>query len=623
MGSLGRLKESSLVRRRRQPRAKQPPWASHRGRILGWALLCLVIAAAYANSISAPFVLDDLPNIVNNQALTEGFSWRALFPLLGTGVASRPVVNLTLALNWAISGPSVWSYHLLNLLIHAAVAGLLFMLSEKTLRRVHSSRLAWPSPTTVALIGALLWAVHPLHTQAVTYTIQRCETLMSFFLLLTLYAALRSWESARPRRWQIISVVACLLGVGSKEVMVAAPLIVMTYDALFVSGSAGKALRRSSWLYAGYAVALAVLARLIAAVSVKQPDQSGLPFGPLDYLLTQAGVILHYLRLAVWPAPLVFDYGWEPATVRGAILPLLGVLCLACTTVYALIRRNPLGFLGAWFFFILAPTSSVWPLRDLAFEHRMYLPVAAVIYLLVWGGFRLLDRWAGSRKGTADAGLRRRQDFLVLLSILILAAGAGTHLRNRAYASEIRLWEDTVRKRPDNARAHTSLGVAYERAGRPGDAVGQLLEAVRLQPGTYDAHYNLGIGLGGMGRSEEAVRHFTQAARLRPGDTRATSALGATLCRLGRLEEGIACLREGLQRAPDHPDLLFNLGIALADNGDVPTAREHLERVLRLEPGNEVARRVLSTLPVDSNEPGRFMKGRRKETQVPADARRE
>jgi len=557
-----------------------------------------VIAVAYANTIWAPFVLDDLPNIVNNRALTEGFSWRSLFPPLGTGVASRPVVNSTLALNWAISGPAVWSYHLFNLLIHAATAGLLFLVAEKTLRRVPAGRPGSSSPTTMALMGTLLWAVHPLHTQAVTYTIQRCETLMSFFLLLTLYAALRAWESERPQRWQIVSIIACLLGVGSKEVMIAAPLVVLTYDALFVSASVGKALRRSAGLYTGYAGALAVLVILIATVSMRQPDQSGLPFGPLDYLLTQTGIILHYLRLALLPIPLVFDYGWEPVTFKDAAAPLLGILALAGATFYALIRRSPLGFLGAWFFLILAPTSSLWPLRDLAFEHRMYLPLAAVVFLLVRGAFWLLDRWA-AQQAMPDAGHRRRQDLLVLLSILILAAGAGTHLRNRAYASEIRLWEDTVRKRPDNARAHTSLGVAYERAGRSGDSIEQLREAVRLQPGAYDAHYNLGIGLGRIGRPDEAAQHLSQAVRLRPGDPRASSALGATLCQLGRLEEGIACLREGLEHTPDHPDLLFNLGIALANQGDTSAARACLERILILEPGNDVARQVLSRLPAE------------------------
>lgn len=222
----------------------------------GWPMavvLVTVILAAYGNSFRAPFVYDDTLAIPENPTI------RRLWPLSevllpqvqgGLTVSGRPILNLSFAINYAISGPNVWSYHVFNVLVHAGSALLLFGIVRRTLRRSGQGlspglRQCAAASTPLAFTIAALWALHPMLTQAVTYTVQRAESLMGFFYLLTLYAFARGVEchslddksgGGRRRRWFGLSVAACALGMGTKEVTVTAPLLVLLYDRTFVAG---------------------------------------------------------------------------------------------------------------------------------------------------------------------------------------------------------------------------------------------------------------------------------------------------------------------------------------------------------------------------------------------------
>jgi hypothetical protein len=234
--------------------------------------------------------------------------------------------------------------------------------------------------TGIALAAALIWTIHPLQTESVTYIVQRAESIMGLFYLLTLYCVIRGAGSARPMAWYVLAVLACLLGMASKEVMATAPLVVLLYDRTFLSGTFQGALRRRWPLYVALTCTWGLLAYLVAGSTDRGGSAGfGLSVTVWQYALTQLGVITHYLGLAFWPAGLVFDYGWPIASSVGQILPgAIVISLLLAGTIWALIRYPAAGFLGACFFLILAPTSSFVPVTDAAFEHRMYLPLAAV-----------------------------------------------------------------------------------------------------------------------------------------------------------------------------------------------------------------------------------------------------
>jgi tetratricopeptide (TPR) repeat protein len=447
----------------------------------------------------------------------------------------------------------VTSYHLLNLAIHLLAALALFGIIRRTLRdRVPRYR---EQATGLATAAALLWVVHPLMTESVDYTIQRTELLMGLFFLLTLYCAIRGFGPPERRGWYGAALAAFVLGLGSKEVIVVAPAIVLVYDWLFDSEPLRDALRRHWRLYAGYAAVLGLYV-LFVGTRLRRAftGLSGRAVAPWDYALTQSAVIVHYLRLALWPHPLAADYdGWPIATSPRSVLPYLAVvLTIVALTLWGLVRRRKLAFLGAWFLFILAPTSSVRPIAtEVAAERRMYLPVAALVVLAVLGGWEFLRRWEAPRAARFAA-----------VAALALTLTLVTVRRNDDYRTVLGFWSDAVAKRPDSPRARLWLGYYLYKQGRNAEALRHETEAVRLQPENGEAQYSLGVVLTKFGRMDDAIHRFRQAIRINPR----------------------------------YVEAHYNLAIALSRQGRKEQAAEHLETAIRLQPDFSPARNALSNI---------------------------
>jgi len=554
-----------------------PARAHERSRTL-WAaaLLVLAVLAAYHNSFGVPFVLDDIAAIPENPSIRKLWPISAALspPASGTTVSGRPVANLTLAVDYALSGTETWSYHATNLVIHILGGLVLFGLARRTLRRPALGARFGGDSTGLALAIAALWALHPLLTESVTYVVQRVESLMGLFYLLTLYLFVRSVESQRPVGWRTGAVAACLLGMATKETMATAPIMVLLYDRTFVSGNFREALRLRRGFYAALAATWLPLGFLAAGTGWSRGGSAG--FGAsvsaAAYWLTQFEAVAHYLRLSLWPRPLVFDYGTYLVTRPGdvALCAVVVVLLVAATAV-SLCRSgfHALGFLGAWVFMILAPSSVVPVATQTMAEHRMYLPVAAVMALLVLG----LYSWTGRKGWLLGVGLAAVLGFL-------------TERRNDDYSSSLRLWGDTVLKRPDNARAHCSLGMAlYTAGGRVPDAIAEFETALRQQPEYPDAQNDLGMALEGVpGRSDEAIRRFREALRISPGFAQAHYNLGTVLARDGRIQEAIQEYRAAILAQPQYAEACNNLGNLLCSTGLTAEGIQQLERALQISP---------------------------------------
>ena len=534
--------------------------------------------AAYAGSFSGAMLYDDLPSIVDNPAIRHLWPWAASAGPTSAGltVSGRPFLQVSLAANYALGGDRVWGYHAANLAIHLAAGLVLFGILRRTLGRWLGADATW-----AAGAAALLWTLHPLQTESVSYIVQRAESLMGLCYLLTFYAFIRGTAEGLPRfRWLGFSGLACLLGMATKEVMVTAPLMVLLYDRTFVAGTFREAWRRRGWYYTGIALTWLPLAAFVASTGGNRGGTAG--FGVAvsgwAYALTQFQAVTHYLRLSVWPHPLVFDYGTylvqSPVAVLGWALPLLLLLAL---TLWAL--RQPAGgiratgFLGAWFFGILAPTSLTPSTMQMIVEHRMYLPLAAVMVAAVLGLRRLRrPRWSAG-----------------VLLLAAAALGCLTFLRNETYASPLAIWGDTAAKRPDNAVAVYNLGVALDRDRQFPAAAARFSRVTELRPDLAEPYYDWGLALFQMGRPAEAKVHFEGALRIDPQAALAHDGLGIALAALGRPAEAIAHYEEAIRLQPGFARAHDNLGNALLQLGRLPEAAAQYGEAVRLDPGSLVA----------------------------------
>lgn len=601
------LRNDKLDQATSTARLDRSPPASPRRR--AW-LLCIVIIAAgllaYANSFSGVFLFDD------DHAILENPHIRRLWPLSEalkappqSTVAGRPVVSLSLAVNYALGGLNPWGYHAFNLAVHLAAGLVLFGVVRRTLLSDRLRERYGSAAETLAGITTLLWVVHPLQTETVTYVIQRTESMMALLYLLTLYCVMRGRSSARPIRWHVAGLVACGLGMATKEVMATAPLVVLLHDAIFGSGSIRGALRSRPWLYGGMAGTWAILAAFM--VSAPRSASVGFSLGvtAFQYALNQCEVIVGYLRLVFWPHPLVLDYGHPREMHIGDAAPYAVVLaCVLALSVVAFVRWPALGFWGAWFFLILGPTSSVVPITtEVAAERRMYLPLAGVLVPMVLGIYeslgRLFARWS----------VRARWRRLLMGGPALVAACLMAMLtiqRNAMYHNEEAMWRATLALQPGNPRVLVNLGKTLAARGEFDAAMECYRQSLQKDPDFPLAHYNLGNAFHRKGKYAEALAEYKTTLRLAPDFFEARNNVGVALVDMGRYQEAISHYLQILKDAKDIQvsGVHCNLAVALAKAGRPAEAITHLRESLRSDPEDDIlARHNLAGLLLEQGRP--------------------
>ncbi len=644
------------------PAKPSPPPATPKislGPVTPWwkpVLAILVILGAglltYSNCFQGEFALDDLPAITDNHTIqfTDRTSvlkgWFAsLFPPNeGQTVTDRPAVNLSFAANfrWNAThggnGLDPWGYHATNLAIHLLAALALFGLIRRTFE-LPKLRVLWPG-ASVPLAGAatLLWMLHPLQTESVTYVAQRAESLMGLFYFTTFYCFVRGTQF-RSWLWFPLAGLSCLIGVFCKEVTITAPVMILLFDIIFVAEKPRDAVVRRWPVYVAFLFAMA-LQTAMALIAGNRGGSAGFGTGLTwyDYAMAQFPNILHYLWLTVWPHPLVLYYGESedqiqnnPGLMADSIPAMLVVMALVALTVWLLWKRPKLGFLAAWFFVILAPSSSVVPITtEIAAEHRVYLPLAALAVLAVVG----LYSWLGRRGLWASL-------------TLACALGAVTHARNLDYRNGLSLWEDTTGKRPDIARAHNNFGISLIGAGRYKEAVQEFFSAIKLRPFYPDCENNLGNALAQLGRNEEATVHYERAIRglgrvgdraqayynlanaergiaeaqpnptqdphmqlalnhllvatqLDPNYVGALHNIGSLLSENGRYDDAIKYYLQAIQVQPNFPQAEINLANTYNLAGRPADAIQHLQHATQEQPGNALAHLRLGGIYYDT-----------------------
>ncbi len=542
-----------------------------------WISIILMVAVgliAYSNTGNVPFLLDDSWRIVANRSI------RSLWPLTDViQQSNRPVVNVTFAINYAIHGLNLWGYHACNLLIHLFGGLCLFGCIRRSLNFVGDA-LARRS-NSLATVIALIWIVHPLQTSAVTYINQRYESLMGLMYLGTFYLFIRSIGAARPRVWLLSSIIVCGIGMACKEDMVSAPLLLLWYDRAFTTLSWKELFFKRKAYYAGLAGTWGILIWAMTHYTDEYINGGMVWVEGLDswtYLLSQSAVIVHYLRLVVWPFGQSFVYDWPVAHHLREVLPYaLIITFLLLATVSAIVRSPKMSFLGGWFFLILAPTSSFIPIMDLAFEHRMYLPLISAATLLVLG----LDAYfyRSNLSGAAS-----NWGFRIVSFLLIAGLTVACYRRNDDFRSEISIWQSTLDQGKNNSGAWQGMGCALVKAGKPQEARDCFLRATQLKPRHPKHQANYAISLYEIGEYDLAEKILLETIKIAPQDAMALRCLGNLMLDTGRMDAAIDYCRRSVELVPQDEESQTSLVAALISGGKLEQAIDQCEVILKARP---------------------------------------
>lgn len=519
-------------------------------------MFCFVIFAlvliCYGNSLFAPFIFDDtfLVGEVQHKTL-----WQLMLPSAGF----RPFYKLSFAMNYYWTGQDNWSYHLVNILIHAMNSILIFAIFAETMLLPVFKKKVNKKAIYLGFGAALIWGVHPLNTQAVTYLSQRCEIMMTLFYLLSWWCIIKCYDSKKTVYWQLSALVFFVLGLGSKEAMISAPLVIFIYDRLFLSSSFKLALKKHIVFYSGiFCVFLIPLSYLIFVGKISHYwayvlGRHGVD--PWQYLMSQSEVVLHYIKLSVMPWGLCFDYDWQLPTSILSIIPVLACWVLIFALLIDLSRRNAFLAFPIWFFILNLLPRSLVSSTHAAVEYRMYLPLAGLIVFYVIFGFWLIKRFAAKNRD-----LQKFSWFMTTVGIVLILSII-TIFRNRIYDSKMDLWKDTARKAPHNFRAWNYYGIALS------------------ENKEFD----------------EAEQCFQRALTIFPGNFMALNNLANNCVERGDLDNAILLYYQSLKSKNDRKELIRkfnstthqNLAKIFVMKNDLPKAIDELEKALSLEPENQ------------------------------------
>jgi protein O-mannosyl-transferase len=573
-------------------------------------LLVLAGGLAYLNTLPNGFVFDDDPWIVNNERIRDLSNLGDILT-----ATNRPVMDLSFALNYAVGGTDPVGYHLANMAIHILAALVLYGLARRTLSLPVFGERVRGGAVGLAGVIAAIWLLHPLNTQAVTYTVQRGESLMGLCYLFTLYSFVR-YATGEGRWWAVSAVVACVIGAGCKEVIATAPLVVVLYDFTFIRQPLRETIRRRGLMYLGLFAMWLPLGWMVYRTLAGGEDASA-GFALEDkllsrwtYLLAQPQVIVEvYLRKAFWPNPLVLDYQWVPAipqdTPAGEVSRLfisnvlwqgLVVVGLLLTSAWGVFKRTWWGFLGLSFFLILAPTSSIMPIADLAVEHRMYLSLIAVVCVVVVGVYALLSSALPDGKPAVYG--------LVLAGVVAMSLGLSTAARNTDYRSKVAIWDSVVLARPYNARGWHNLASALDSEGRSDEAMLCYEQVLKIIPTHAAAYYGIGNLWLKRGNLTKAIDRLQTAVQLKPDDTASHAHLGKALLLAGQLDLAEASLRRAIELDPTYARAREYLGLLHLAQKDLEAAIESFRLAVEYDPALIAPRQNLATSLAQAGRPG-------------------
>lgn len=569
----------------------------------------------YSNAIYGPFIFDDEMYIIYNDQIQN------ISNLLKDFSGTRYIGYLSFAINYYFGGLNTFGYHLVNIIIHIINAILVYILIEAMGYRQEAIGKPAHSPVTIAFVVSLIFLVHPIQTQAVSYITQRLASLATFFYLLSLVLYVKTRETGNgqgaignsnpspiahspvPIAYYILSILSAILAMKTKEISFTLPFIILLYEFTFFRNTGLKTLSRFFYLLPFFLTLPIIPLTLIWPKGVNTltagidagemiREQQLIDIGNIsayNYFITQFRVIVTYIRLMVFPVNQTFDYDYplslsifESATFISFIF----LLIIFSSAVYLYFRSRRthhahgllISFGILWFFVTLSVESSVIPIKDVIFEHRLYLPSVGFILSAtgaLFYGFDYLEK---------ETGKSFYNYLLSVLAVVSVILALSAYKRNILWGDNYLMWLDNFDKSPNKAEVNNNVGIGYAHKGFIDKAMEHYLIAIRLKPGFAEAYHNLGIAYYKKGLVDEAIKYHQIVLKLMPNFPKAHYDMGAAYYYKGLPDIAMEHYETAVRLKPNFSEAYNNMGLIYYDKGFFDKAIEHYEIAMRLKP---------------------------------------
>ncbi|MFC1854374.1 tetratricopeptide repeat protein [Candidatus Dependentiae bacterium] len=563
-------------------------------------ILSILTLVFYYPSLKYPFQFDDLANI------TKNFNIRSFNFLAELGTTQRWLGTALNKLNFQWGRFDPWYYRCINLGIHILAGLFLFFLVATLCKRQKSNKFLSKYSLWISAITSALFLLHPVQTQAVSYVVQaRLEGLASFFVLLTLLIITLALQAKTliPRlslfsTGVLVGIASC----GTKEIAILSPFLLMLIDWFFISEWQWKKFKAHIIYHIIFTgIMMFTLLRFLAPGFMGNvaklnaqtynnkgnilTDTPSEMITPLRFMISEFKVILHHLKLAIFPVGMSVEYDWklsESFLAPDSFLPFLALVIIFGSALYVAIKKyeRVVSFGLFWFLLSLLPRCSIIASPELVCDYKAYLAYAGLFFaiatFIVWASTLAFKHFKhlSQLKITDQNYIFQTAYFAVLTMIL----GSATLSRNSVWKSTIGFWQDAVRKAPGKARAHNNLGVALSESSQYEKAIPHFLQAVQLDKFYSDPWSNLAVAYSAGGRDDEAIDALKEGIRLSPSYPEAYNNLGTLLLKKKKYEESEKILQAAIKLRPYYGKAFFNLGRLYLEKKENDKAWDHFKK---------------------------------------------
>ncbi|PID30277.1 MAG: hypothetical protein CR982_01280 [Candidatus Cloacimonadota bacterium] len=546
-----------------------------------FTLLFIIITVGfivYFNSFNCSFQYDDIPNIVENSDITNFSDFSKLS--YWTHIYNRPLPTLITKINYYFSGLNTTPYHIINLIIHllSSITAFFFITQIFKSKSLKNSNIE-KYKTLFALFTSLIFLVHPLQTQSVTYIIQRIEALAGFLYLLSslLYLKLRM-NSIENGKFSIKIFILFLLtatcGILTKQTFASLPIAITSLEIFFVRDGKDKPNKK---LIFSYITILISIFFILAFMGILPKEREYL--SRVQYLFTQFYIVPKYIQLFFLPLSQNIDYDYTLVESLLNIKSILGIIFIFVSVLTGIktYKRYPLISFGIWWFYIsIFLRSSIFPIRDLIYEHRVYTPLFGLSVILVNLIFITYSKFRSENI----------KEISIILSVVVLLFGIGTIKRNFIWKTELSLWEDSYSKSPNKDRVAYNLGLSYYNKKEYEKAKKLYKKAIKLNPNYVNPYHNLATIFMNQKKWDDALFYFTKADQFSEKNINTLYNLGTVWFYKGNFERSEHYYSKVLSLDPKNIETLLNLAKVMKKQENLKEAENYLLKLLKLDNNN-------------------------------------